>query len=159
MSSTSSLQAPPPPPGSTLPKALQREFHEVIRMYDSRNWRGCLKLADKLLKACKEPHGETLAFRAMALYYLNRKAEGMQVMKDGLRASQLRSALTWWLMGVMHRTNGSAPDAIKAYRNALRLEPEHKGAVLGAVERRRSGERHGSCRGQKGRNGVGDASE
>jgi peptide alpha-N-acetyltransferase len=120
---------PFPPPGSTLPPSLRREFHEVIRLYDLRSWRPCLKAADKLLRAVKEPHGETLAFKGMALYYLNRKAEGMQCVKDGLRASQLRSPITWWLMGVMHRANQATGEAAKAYRNALRLEPDNTNAL------------------------------
>jgi hypothetical protein len=46
-----------------------------------------------------------------------------------LRASQLRSPMTWWLMGIMHRANGSLGEAIKSYRNALRLEPENTNAL------------------------------
>ena len=118
------MAAPPP---FQLPPSLQRDFRELQRLYDLRSYRPALKAADKLLKACPPatPHGDTLAYKAMALAALGRRAEAMVVGKEGLRASALKSAHAWWAMGGLHRTGGATPEAIKCFRNALRLEPDN----------------------------------
>ena len=121
------------PTGFQLSVALQRDYKEVARLYDLRQYKPALKAVDRLLKACPAdaPHGDTLAYRGLILSALGRKEEGFTAASEGVRHSKLRSAHAWWALGQLHRGGGRAGEAVKALRRAVALVPE---GALGAPE-------------------------
>lgn len=73
-------------------------------------------------------HGETLAMRGLILNCLDRKAEAYEHVKRGL-SKDIRSHVCWHVFGLVHRSDRDYKEAVKCYRNALRIEPDN-GQIL-----------------------------
>ena len=71
--------------------ALQRDYREVQRLYDLRQYKPALKAVERLLKACPAdaPHGDTLAYKGLILSALGRKEEGFAAANEGVLRSKL----------------------------------------------------------------------
>lgn len=69
-------------------------------------------------------HGETLAMRGLILNCMERKAEAYEYVKKGL-SKDIRSHVCWHVFGLVHRSDRDYKEAVKCYRNALRIEPDN----------------------------------
>ena len=67
------------------------------KMYETKQYKKCVKTADVILK--KVPgHGETLAFKGLALNNQNKKEEAYKCVREGLKAD-LKSHVCWHVYG------------------------------------------------------------
>lgn len=118
-------------------------FRQVIRHYDSKQYkkgphtipsfllwysiltRGGvigLKVAEQILR--KNPnHGDTLAMKALILNSQGKTEEAFALAKVALR-NDMKSHVCWHVYGLLYRAEKNFEEAIKAYKFALKLEPE-----------------------------------
>lgn len=82
-----------------------------------------MKAADQILRKFPE-HGETLAMRGLVLNCMKRKEEAYEYVRRGLK-HDLRSHVCWHVYGLLYRSDQDYAEAIKCYRNALRIDPEN----------------------------------
>ena len=64
----------PVPPGQVLPVKEQGLFKQVVKLYETKQYKKGLKAAEQLLKKFPD-HGETLAMKGLTLKYLDKKEE------------------------------------------------------------------------------------
>ncbi|KAI9815875.1 MAG: hypothetical protein M1832_005185 [Thelocarpon impressellum] len=97
-------------------------FRQVIRNYDSKQYKKGLKTADQILR--KNPnHGETLAMKALIINSQGRSEEAFAMAKEALRFD-MKSHVCWHVYGLLYRAEKNFEEAIKAYKFALKLEPD-----------------------------------
>jgi peptide alpha-N-acetyltransferase len=97
------------------------QFRQVIRSYEDKQYKRGLKTADLILK--KNPkHGETMAMKALILNGQGKTDEAFQLGKDALTAD-MKSPICWHVYGILYRANKNFDEAIKAYKFALKLDP------------------------------------
>ncbi|KAG8409445.1 hypothetical protein J3459_017483 [Metarhizium acridum] len=98
------------------------QFRQVIRSYEDKQYKRGLKTADLILK--KNPkHGDTMAMKALILNSQSKTEEAFALAKEALTAD-MKSHICWHVYGLLYRSNKNFEEAIKAYKFALRLEPE-----------------------------------
>eukprot|EP01048_Picozoa_sp_COSAG05_P015485 COSAG05_NODE_1873_length_3917_cov_3.587742_1_plen_327_part_00 len=108
-----------------LPNKEASLFKNVVRFYEEKQYKKGLKDADKILRNSKFcQHGETLAMKGLILNCVDRKEEGYELVRRGLR-NNLRSHVCWHVFGLMHRSDRNYPEAIKSYLQALRIDKEN----------------------------------
>jgi len=80
-------------------------------------------MADSVLKKF-DNHGETLAMKGLTINSMpgKSKEEAHELVKLGLR-NDMRSHVCWHVYGLLHRADRNYPEAIKAYKQALRIDP------------------------------------
>lgn len=97
-------------------------FRTVIRHYEDKQYKRGLKAAEQILK--KNPkHGDTLAMKALLINAQGKTDEAFALAKEALTLD-MKSHICWHVYGILYRTNKNFDEAIKAYKFALRLEPE-----------------------------------
>ncbi|CAK7229787.1 hypothetical protein SEUCBS140593_007364 [Sporothrix eucalyptigena] len=97
-------------------------FRQVIRNYEEKQYKRGLKAADQILK--KNPrHGDTMAMKALILNGQGKTEEAFTLGKEALTVD-MKSHICWHVYGLLYRANKNFEEAIKAYKFALRLEPE-----------------------------------
>lgn len=97
------------------------QFRQVIRSYEDKQYKRGLKTADTILK--KNPkHGETMAMKALILNGQGKTDEAFQLGKEALTAD-MKSPICWHVYGILYRANKNFEEAIKAYKFALKLDP------------------------------------
>lgn len=97
-------------------------FRGVIRSYEDKQYKRGLKSADLILK--KNPkHGDTTAMKALILNAQGKTEEAFALGKEAL-TMDMKSHICWHVYGLLYRANKNFEEAIKAYKFALRLEPE-----------------------------------
>lgn len=97
-------------------------FRQVVRNYEEKQYKRGLKAADQILK--KNPkHGETMAMRALILNSQGKTDEAFALGKEALTVD-MKSHICWHVYGLLYRNNKNFEEAIKAYRFALKLEPD-----------------------------------
>ncbi|KAK2609067.1 hypothetical protein QQS21_002437 [Conoideocrella luteorostrata] len=98
------------------------QFRQVIRSYEDKQYKRGLKTADLILK--KNPkHGDTMAMKALILNSQGKTEEAFALAKEALRAD-MKSHICWHVYGLLYRSSKNFEEAIKAYKFALKLEPE-----------------------------------
>ena len=81
-----------------------------------------LKTADQVLK--KNPnHADTQAMKALILHSQGHTQEAFDLAKLALK-NNMKSHVTWHVYGLLWRGEKNYEEALKAYRFALRMEPE-----------------------------------
>uniref|UniRef100_A0A7S1BP21 Uncharacterized protein n=1 Tax=Corethron hystrix TaxID=216773 RepID=A0A7S1BP21_9STRA len=134
---------------NTLPKREADLFRDVVKFYESKQFKRGLKAADTILK--KFPvNGETLAMKGLTLNGMasarvgnissaggqktvesleeiraqmkEKKKEALELVKAGVM-NDMRSHVCWHVYGLLHRSNRNYNEAIKAYKQALRIDP------------------------------------
>ena len=103
-----------------LPKAELKEFLQVQKLYDKRNFKRALKAADGILAKFPE-HGETLSMKGLLLNQLNRKEEAHEFCKAGLKHN-LRSPTCWHVYGLVYKSERNYLEACKCFKNAIRMD-------------------------------------
>jgi N-alpha-acetyltransferase 15/16, NatA auxiliary subunit len=97
-------------------------FRQVIRNYEDKQYKRGLKAAEQILK--KSPkHGDTMAMKALIINQQGKTEEAFALGKEALTAD-MKSHICWHVYGLLYRHQKNFEEAIKAYKFALRLEPE-----------------------------------
>ncbi|CAI5716583.1 unnamed protein product [Peronospora effusa] len=106
-----------------LPAKESALFRSIVKNYEIKQYKKGLKAADSILKKYPD-HGETLAMKGLTLNCMGRKDEAYDFVKNGLR-HDLRSHVCWHVFGLLYRSDLNYNEAIKCYRNAIRIDPEN----------------------------------
>lgn len=110
---------------NTLP-TKEKGLLQRIKIYYKRNeYKNGLKLAKQILSNPRfSAHGETLALKGLALNVMGRKEEAYEHVRKGLK-NDLRSHVAWHAYGILHKSDKKYDDALKCYRNALKLDKDN----------------------------------
>ncbi|XP_062098866.1 N-terminal acetyltransferase A complex auxiliary subunit NAA15-like isoform X2 [Humulus lupulus] len=112
---------------SALPTVLENpsppksSFNE--KSYETKQYKKGLKAADTILKKFPD-HGETLSMKGLTLNCMDRKSEAYELVRQGLK-NDLKSHVCWHVYGLLYRSGREYREAIKCYRNALRINPDN----------------------------------
>lgn len=105
-----------------LPSKEQSLFRHLVQNYESKQYKKGLKAADQILR--KHPkHGDTQAMKALILNSQGKQDEAFELCKLALQ-NAMKSHICWHVYGLLYRSVKNYEEAIKAYRFALRLDPE-----------------------------------
>mmetsp|Transcript_1029 Transcript_1029/g.2114 ORF Transcript_1029/g.2114 Transcript_1029/m.2114 type:complete len:485 (-) Transcript_1029:4949-6403(-) len=110
-----------------LPTKEQSAFRTVVKLHEQKQYKKALKSADSILQKFAN-HGETLAMKGLVLNSMNRKEEAYEFAKLGLR-NNIKSSVCWHVYGLIYRSDRNYAEAIKCYRNALRIK-DASGQIL-----------------------------
>jgi peptide alpha-N-acetyltransferase len=97
-------------------------FRTVIRYYEDKQYKRGLKAAEQILKR-NPKHGDTMSMKALILNAQGKTEEAFALAKEALTID-MKSYICWHVYGILYRTNKNFDEAIKAYKFALKLEPD-----------------------------------
>lgn len=97
-------------------------FRSVVRHYEEKQYKRGIKAADQLLKKIPN-HGDTMAMKALIMNQQGKTEEAFALCKEALKVA-MKSHVCWHVYGMLYRHNKDFEEAIKAYKFALRLEPD-----------------------------------
>ena len=106
-----------------LPRKEADLFKSIVKFYETKQYKKGLKAADGILRKFPN-HGETLAMRGLVLNCLDRKIEAYDYVKRGLK-NDMRSHVCWHVYGLLHRSDRRYGDAIKSYKQALKIDQDN----------------------------------
>ncbi|XP_008809145.3 N-terminal acetyltransferase A complex auxiliary subunit NAA15-like isoform X2 [Phoenix dactylifera] len=109
--------------GSSLPPKEANLFKVIVKSYETKQYKKGLKAADAVLKKFPE-HGETLSMKGLTLNCMDRKSEAYELVRRGLK-NDLKSHVCWHVYGLLYRSDREYREAIKCYRNALKIDPDN----------------------------------
>lgn len=109
--------------GASLPPKEANLFKAVVKSYETKQYKKGLKAAEAILKKFPN-HGETLAMKGLTLNCMGRKSEAYDLVRIGLK-NDLKSHVCWHVYGLLYRSDREYREAIKCYRNALRIDPDN----------------------------------
>lgn len=109
--------------GASLPPKEANLFKLIVKSYETKQYKKGLKAADAILKKFPD-HGETLSMKGLTLNCMDRKSEAYELVRLGLK-NDLKSHVCWHVYGLLYRSDREYREAIKCYRNALRIDPEN----------------------------------
>lgn len=109
--------------GASLPPKEANLFKLIVKSYETKQYKKGLKAADAILKKFPD-HGETLSMKGLTLNCMDRKPEAYELVRQGLK-NDLKSHVCWHVFGLLYRSDREYREAIKCYRNALRIDPEN----------------------------------
>nr|XP_043614769.1 N-terminal acetyltransferase A complex auxiliary subunit NAA15 isoform X2 [Erigeron canadensis] len=109
--------------GASLPPKEANLFKLIVKSYETKQYKKGLKAADAILKKFPD-HGETLSMKGLTLNCMDRKPEAYDLVRSGLK-NDLKSHVCWHVYGLLHRSDREYREAIKCYRNALRIDPDN----------------------------------
>ncbi|KAG9459346.1 hypothetical protein H6P81_003854 [Aristolochia fimbriata] len=109
--------------GSSLPLKEANLFKLIVKSYETKQYKKGLKAADAILKKFPD-HGETLSMKGLTLNCMDRKAEAYELVRRGLK-NDLKSHVCWHVYGLLYRSDREYREAIKCYRNALKIDPDN----------------------------------
>ncbi|CAL9113079.1 unnamed protein product [Musa textilis] len=109
--------------GSSLPPKEANLFKVIVKSYETKQYKKGLKAADAILKKFPE-HGETLSMKGLTLNCMDRKSEAYELVRRGLK-NDLKSHVCWHVYGLLYRSDREYREAIKCYRNALKIDPDN----------------------------------
>ncbi|KIW91078.1 uncharacterized protein Z519_07972 [Cladophialophora bantiana CBS 173.52] len=97
-------------------------FRQVVRNFENKQYKKGLKAAEQILR--KTPnHADTQAMKALILSHQGHTEEAFALAKIALN-NNMKSHVCWHVYGLLYRGVKNYEEAIKAYRFALRLEPD-----------------------------------
>jgi len=105
-----------------LPSKEATLFRHLVQFYETKQYKKGLKAAEQILR--KHPaHGDTQAMKALILNTTGKQEEAFELCKLALK-NAMKSHVCWHVYGLLYRSVKNYEEAIKAYRFALRLDPE-----------------------------------
>ncbi|GAB7339082.1 hypothetical protein MBLNU457_5737t1 [Dothideomycetes sp. NU457] len=105
-----------------LPSKEQSLFRHVVQNYETKQYKKGLKAADQVLKKFPN-HGDTQAMKALILNSQGKTDEAFDLAKIALK-NAMKSHVCWHVYGLLYRHVKNYEEAIKAYKFALRLDPD-----------------------------------
>ncbi|CAK9174650.1 unnamed protein product [Ilex paraguariensis] len=109
--------------GASLPPKEANLFKIIVKSYETKQYKKGLKAADAILKKFPD-HGETLSMKGLTLNCMDRKSEAYELVRLGLK-NDVKSHVCWHVYGLLYRSDREYREAIKCYRNALRIDPDN----------------------------------
>ncbi|KAI4329285.1 hypothetical protein L6164_021567 [Bauhinia variegata] len=109
--------------GASLPPKEANLFKLIVKSYETKQYKKGLKAADAILKKFPD-HGETLSMKGLTLNCMDRKSEAYELVRQGLK-NDLKSHVCWHVYGLLYRSDREYREAIKCYRNALKIDPDN----------------------------------
>ncbi|XWS11877.1 hypothetical protein CRYUN_Cryun37aG0038800 [Craigia yunnanensis] len=109
--------------GASLPPKEANLFKLIVKSYETKQYKKGLKAADAILKKFPE-HGETLSMKGLTLNCMDRKTEAYELVRLGVK-NDVKSHVCWHVYGLLYRSDREYREAIKCYRNALRIDPDN----------------------------------
>ncbi|OQR95665.1 N-terminal acetyltransferase A complex subunit nat1 [Thraustotheca clavata] len=106
-----------------LPSRENTLFRSIVKYYEIKQYKKGLKAADAILKKFPE-HGETLAMKGLTLNCMGKKEEAYEFVRQGVKRD-LKSHVCWHVYGLLYRSDRNYAEAIKCYRQALRIDPDN----------------------------------
>ncbi|KAF2706645.1 N-alpha-acetyltransferas-like protein 15 [Pleomassaria siparia CBS 279.74] len=97
-------------------------FRSVVKFYESKQYKKGLKAADQVLRKVPN-HGDTQAMKALILNSQGQSDEAFTLAKLALK-NDMKSHVCWHVYGLLWRSVKNYEEAIKAYKFALRIEPD-----------------------------------
>uniref|UniRef100_A0A674IMK1 N(alpha)-acetyltransferase 16, NatA auxiliary subunit n=1 Tax=Terrapene triunguis TaxID=2587831 RepID=A0A674IMK1_9SAUR len=95
------------------------------KCYEQKQYKNGLKFCKMILSNPKfTEHGETLAMKGLTLNCLGKKEEAYEFVRKGLR-NDVKSHVCWHVYGLLQRSDKKYDEAIKCYRNALKLDKDN----------------------------------
>ncbi|WPG99659.1 NMDA receptor-regulated protein 1 [Acrodontium crateriforme] len=105
-----------------LPSKEATLFRHLVQNYETKQYKKGIKGADQILR--KHPnHGDTQAMKALILSNQGKTDEAFELCRLALK-NAMKSHVCWHVYGLLYRGQKNYEEAIKAYRFALRLDPE-----------------------------------
>nr|XP_023407017.1 N-alpha-acetyltransferase 16, NatA auxiliary subunit isoform X5 [Loxodonta africana] len=112
-------------PNVQLPPKESNLFKRILKCYEQKQYKNGLKFCKMILSNPKfAEHGETLAMKGLTLNCLGRKEEAYEFVRKGLR-NDVKSHVCWHVYGLLQRSDKKYDEAIKCYRNALKLDKDN----------------------------------
>ncbi|KAG9581400.1 N-terminal acetyltransferase A, auxiliary subunit, partial [Aureobasidium melanogenum] len=102
----------------------QSLFKQVVQLYESKQYKRGIKTADQVLKKVPN-HGDTQAMKALILNSQGKTEEAFDLAKLALK-NAMKSNVCWHVYGLLYRSVKNYDEAIKAYKFALRLDPDSR---------------------------------
>ncbi|TYZ64401.1 hypothetical protein PybrP1_012364 [[Pythium] brassicae (nom. inval.)] len=106
-----------------LPAKESALFRTIVKYYEIKQYKKGLKAAEQILKKYPD-HGETLAMKGLTLNCMGKKEEAYEFVRSGIK-HDLKSHVCWHVFGLLYRSDRNYNEAIKCYRNAIRIDPEN----------------------------------
>ncbi|XP_036878855.1 N-alpha-acetyltransferase 16, NatA auxiliary subunit isoform X3 [Manis javanica] len=108
-----------------LPPKEGNLFKRILKCYEQKQYKNGLKFCKMILSNPKfAEHGETLAMKGLTLNCLGKKEEAYEFVRKGLR-NDVKSHVCWHVYGLLQRSDKKYDEAIKCYRNALKLDKDN----------------------------------
>ncbi|XP_068924750.1 N-alpha-acetyltransferase 16, NatA auxiliary subunit isoform X5 [Petaurus breviceps papuanus] len=112
-------------PSVQLPSKESNLFKRILKCYEQKQYKNGLKFCKMILSNPKfAEHGETLAMKGLTLNCLGKKEEAYEFVRKGLR-NDVKSHVCWHVYGLLQRSDKKYDEAIKCYRNALKLDKDN----------------------------------
>ncbi|XP_063282034.1 N-alpha-acetyltransferase 16, NatA auxiliary subunit [Pelobates fuscus] len=112
-------------PCASLPAKENNLFKRILKSYEQKQYKNGLKFCKMILSNPKfAEHGETLAMKGLTLNCLGKKEEAYEFVRKGLR-NDVKSHVCWHVYGLLQRSDKKYDEAIKCYRNALKLDKDN----------------------------------
>ncbi|XP_058526671.1 N-alpha-acetyltransferase 16, NatA auxiliary subunit isoform X2 [Ochotona princeps] len=112
-------------PNVQLPPKESNLFKRVLKCYEQKQYKNGLKFCKMILSNPKfAEHGETLAMKGLTLNCLGKKEAAYEFVRKGLR-NDVKSHVCWHVYGLLQRSDKKYDEAIKCYRNALKLDKDN----------------------------------
>ncbi|KAF6084559.1 N-alpha-acetyltransferase 16, NatA auxiliary subunit [Phyllostomus discolor] len=112
-------------PNVQLPPKESNLFKRLLKCYEQKQYKNGLKFCKMILSNPKfAEHGETLAMKGLTLNCLGKKEEAYEFVRKGLR-NDVKSHVCWHVYGLLQRSDKKYDEAIKCYRNALKLDKDN----------------------------------
>nr|XP_060625217.1 N-alpha-acetyltransferase 16, NatA auxiliary subunit isoform X1 [Anolis sagrei ordinatus] len=112
-------------PSTPLPPKESNLFKRILKCYEQKQYKNGLKFCKMILSNTKfAEHGETLAMKGLTLNCLGKKEEAYEFVRKGLR-NDVKSHVCWHVYGLLQRSDKKYDEAIKCYRNALKLDKDN----------------------------------
>ncbi|KAF2196701.1 TPR-like protein [Delitschia confertaspora ATCC 74209] len=97
-------------------------FRSLVKHYESKQYKKGLKAAEQILRKVPN-HGETQAMKALILNSQGQTEEAFALARESLK-NDMKSHVCWHVYGLLYRSQKNYEEAIKAYKFALRIEPD-----------------------------------
>ncbi|OCT95551.1 N-alpha-acetyltransferase 16, NatA auxiliary subunit isoform X1 [Xenopus laevis] len=112
-------------PCVSLPAKESNLFKRILKCYEQKQYKNGLKFCKMILSNPRfAEHGETLAMKGLTLNCLGKKEEAYEFVRKGLR-NDVKSHVCWHVYGLLQRSDKKYDEAIKCYRNALKLDKDN----------------------------------